>query len=59
MLTKEKVAGQAVREVVERLFGGSSEDLVMSLIKDRKVDAERIVELSREIETLKKRGGDA
>lgn len=58
VLTKEKAAGQAVRDVVERLFGGSSEDLVMSLIKDRKVDAARIVELSKEIETLKKRGGD-
>jgi predicted transcriptional regulator len=58
VLTKEKAAGQAVREVVERLFGGSSEDLVMSLIKDRKVDAARIVELSKEIETLKKRSGD-
>lgn len=58
VLTKEKAAGQAVRDVVDRLFGGSSEDLVMRLIKDRKVDAARIVELSREIETLKKRGGD-
>lgn len=58
VLTKEKAAGQAVRDVVDRLFGGSSEDLVMSLIKDRKVDAARIVELSKEIETLKKRGGD-
>jgi predicted transcriptional regulator len=58
VVTRDKAAGQAVRELVDRLFGGSAEDMVMSLIKDRKVDAARIVELSREIETLKKRSGD-
>lgn len=49
VLTKEKVLGQAVRDLAEKLFGGSSEALVMSLIKSRQVDAARIAELSREL----------
>jgi predicted transcriptional regulator len=47
--SKETVLGQAVLDLVERMFGGSSEDLVMSLIKSRQVDPNRIADLSREI----------
>jgi predicted transcriptional regulator len=47
--SKETVMGQAVRDLVERMFGGSSEELVMSLIKNRQVDPERIAELGRMI----------
>lgn len=46
---KELVLGQAVRDFVERLFGGSSEELVMSLVKSRQVDLDRIAELSRKM----------
>jgi predicted transcriptional regulator len=46
---KEKVLGQAVHDLVERMFGGSCEELVMSLIKSRQVDPERIADLSRKI----------
>lgn len=47
--SKETVLGQAVRDLVERMFGGSSEALVMSLVKSRQVDLERVAELSRRI----------
>jgi predicted transcriptional regulator len=47
--SKETVLGQAVRDLVERMFGGSSEELVMSLVKSRQVDLERIAELSRKL----------
>jgi predicted transcriptional regulator len=46
VLTKEKMAGQAVRDLIDRMFGGSSEDLVMSLIKTRQIDPERLAALS-------------
>src|ERR1700733_11292862 len=55
--SKEIVLGQAVRDLVERMFGGSSEDLVMSLIKSRQVDPDRIADLSRKI-TNPKEGGN-
>jgi len=56
--SKEIVLGQAVRDLVERMFGGSSEDLVMSLIKSRQVDPNRIADLSRKIVSPKEGGKD-
>jgi predicted transcriptional regulator len=47
--SRETVLGQAVRDLVERMFGGSSEDLVMSLVKSRQVDLERIADLGRKM----------
>lgn len=47
VVSRETVLGQAVRDLVERMFGGSSEELVMSLIKSNQVDPTRIAELGR------------
>lgn len=47
--SRDKAMLVAVRELVERMFGGSSEDLVMSLIKARQVDPARIAELTRSL----------
>ncbi len=47
--TREKVLGGAVRDLIDRVFGGSSDELVMSLIKNRQVDPKRIAELSRRL----------
>jgi predicted transcriptional regulator len=58
VVSEETVLGQAVRDLVERMFGGSSEQLVMSLIKSRQVDPERIADLSRRIAAEEKEGGD-
>lgn len=51
VLSQEKATGQAVRDLVKRLFGGSPEELVMSLIKNRQIDPGRIAGLSRKIKT--------
>ncbi|MGA2907024.1 MAG: BlaI/MecI/CopY family transcriptional regulator [Terracidiphilus sp.] len=48
--SREKVLGQALRDFVERAFAGSSEALVMSLVKSRQVDLDRISELGRRLE---------
>lgn len=47
--SREKVLGQALRDFVERAFGGSPEALVMSLVKSRQVDLEKITELSQRL----------
>ncbi|MGA2206488.1 MAG: BlaI/MecI/CopY family transcriptional regulator [Terracidiphilus sp.] len=47
--SREKVLGQALRDFVERAFGGSPEALVMSLIKSHQVDLEKIAELSQRL----------
>jgi predicted transcriptional regulator len=58
VVSKEIALGQAVRDLVERMFGGSSEELVMSLIKSRQVDPARIADLSRKVAEQKKGGSD-
>jgi predicted transcriptional regulator len=49
-VTEANASGHAVRDLIDRMFGGSSEELVMSLIKTRQIDAEKILELSRRLE---------
>jgi predicted transcriptional regulator len=49
-VTEANASGHAVRDLINRMFGGSSEELVMSLIKTRQIDAKKIVELTRRLE---------
>ena len=49
-VTEAKASTHAVRDLVDRMFGGSSEDLVMSLIKSRQIDSKTIARLSRQLE---------
>jgi BlaI family penicillinase repressor len=46
-VTEAKALGQGVRDLIDRMFGGSSEELVMSLLKSGQIDAERLAELTR------------
>ena len=46
-VTEAKALGQGVRDVIDRMFGGSSEELVMSLLKNGQIDAKRLAELTR------------
>jgi BlaI family transcriptional regulator, penicillinase repressor len=49
-VTETKALNHAVRDLVDRMFGGSSEELVMSLIKNRQIDAGKIAKLSRKLD---------
>ena len=49
-VTEAKASTHAVRDLVDRMFGGSSEELVMSLIKNRQIDPKKIAELSKRLE---------
>jgi predicted transcriptional regulator len=49
-VTEANASRHAVRDLIDRMFGGSSEELVMSLIKSRQIDAKKIVELTRKLE---------
>jgi BlaI family penicillinase repressor len=55
-VTEARASRHAVRDLVDRMFGGSADELVMSLIKSRQIDSKRIAELSRQLE---EEGGDA
>ena len=45
-LSEEKAVGQSLRDMIDRMFGGSSEELVMSLLKSRQIDAGRLAKLT-------------
>ena len=45
-VTEARALGQGVRDLIDRMFGGSSEELVMSLLKSRQIDPRRLAELT-------------
>ncbi len=49
VLSREQVRGSAVQDLVERMFGGSMETLLMNLVKTEKVDEATLARLRREI----------
>jgi predicted transcriptional regulator len=57
-VSEAKALSHALRDVVDRMFGGSSEELVMSLIKSKQLDAKKIAELSRRLEEDREGGGE-
>jgi predicted transcriptional regulator len=57
VISKESILKQAVRDLADRMFGGSSEDLVMSLIQSREIDADRIAALTQKLAEEEKARG--
>jgi len=49
-MTEAKALHHAVSDLVDRMFGGSSEQLVMSLIKSRQIDPAKIAKLSKKLD---------
>lgn len=45
-VSEAKALSQQLRDLVDRMFGGSSEELVMSLLKTRQIDAKKLAALS-------------
>jgi predicted transcriptional regulator len=46
-VSRSQVVRQAVSDMVEHLFGGSAESLVMSLVETRHLDAEKLTRLNQ------------
>ena len=53
-VTEANASGHAVRDLIDRMFGGSSEELVMSLIQTRQIAPNQIAELTRRFEEAQK-----
>ncbi len=58
VLSKDKALSHAVGDLVNRMFGGSAEDLVMSLMKTDQIKPERVAELSRKLAKAEKERKD-
>jgi BlaI family penicillinase repressor len=55
-VSRQRAARTAVRDVIDRLFGGSAESLVMSLIEQRHLSPAKLAELNRLVAELKEDG---
>ena len=49
-VSREAARGRALRDMVNRLFGGSAETLVMSLVKSHRLTPAKLAELNKLIE---------
>jgi BlaI family transcriptional regulator, penicillinase repressor len=49
-VSRNKFTGHAVREFIDRLFGGSAEGLVMSLLQEKHLTPEKLAELHEMVE---------
>lgn len=59
-VTEDKALRQGLRDLIDRMFGGSSEDLVMSLLKSGEMDSRKLAELTKRFnkEGSKKEGSE-
>ena len=58
-VTEARASSHAVRDLIDRMFGGSCEDLVMSLIKNRQLDPKKLAELTQRLEASRSQEGRA
>ena len=58
-VSEEKASSHALHDLVDRMFGGSAEQLVMSLIKSRQTDPQRIAKLLRQLAAQERSDADA
>ena len=50
VLSRDKAVREAVRDMLDRMFGGSVEALLMTLVKSHQLDADKLEKLQRLIE---------
>jgi predicted transcriptional regulator len=53
-VSEAAAVGQGVRDLIDRMFGGSAEKLVISLLRNREIDSKGLAELTKRF----KKGGN-
>ena len=48
-VSEAKASRHAVRDLIDRVFGGSADELVMSLVKTKQLDPKRLAALSKKL----------
>jgi predicted transcriptional regulator len=56
LLSRERAASGAIRDMIDRLFGGSVEDLLMSLVKSKQINVKKVEELRTLVEEQERNG---
>jgi BlaI family penicillinase repressor len=57
-VTREGATGHAMRDIIDRLFAGSAEDLVLSLVEQHQLTPERLAALHRLLDRTQSKGKD-
>jgi len=57
-VSRTQAVRQAMGDLIDRMFGGSAESLVLSLVESRQMTPEKLAELTRLVEKEEKRDGD-
>ncbi len=57
-VSRKQVVGKHVKDVVDRLFGGSAESLVMSLLETRHLTPEKLARLQEIVENAREKEAD-
>ena len=57
-VTRSQVVSQTVSDMVDRLFGGSAESLVMSLVETKHLTAEKLARLNQLLEEFREEGNE-
>ena len=57
-VTHGQVVRQTVSDMVDRLFAGSAEDLVLSLVKTKQLTPEKLAKLQELVKEAEEEGGD-
>lgn len=52
--SREQATGNAVRDVIDRVFDGSVEGLLMTLVRTKQLDAKKLAKLTELVEASKK-----
>ncbi|MDQ3649170.1 MAG: BlaI/MecI/CopY family transcriptional regulator [Acidobacteriota bacterium] len=55
-VSRHQVVTQTMRDIIDRMFGGSAENLVMSLVESRHLDRKKLAKLQQMIEQAKGEG---
>jgi len=58
VVSRHQVVGHAMRDIIDRMFGGSAENLVMSLVETRHLAAEKLAKLGVRAEEAKEDNSD-
>ncbi len=54
VLSREAASGNAVRDVVDRVFGGSVDGLLMTLVRTKQLDAKKLAKLRELVQASNK-----
>lgn len=51
VVSRERASGSALRDLVSRMFGGSSEALLMAMVDSRQISAEELAHLAEKLKS--------